>query len=84
MAYQALEIKPLIPERWSDLDSLFGPSDGRGGLILEGYPVDPLKGRLSDADAYHGLVSTFIKAGFMECARRSETRPIMRMCLTER
>ncbi|MBN2170907.1 MAG: GNAT family N-acetyltransferase [Candidatus Krumholzibacteriota bacterium] len=50
----------------------------RGGRIVEGYPVEPKKGRLPDAFAYHGLATAFRKAGFREVARRSPTRPIMR------
>lgn len=49
-----------------------------GGKIVEGYPLEPKKGRLPDPFVYTGLVSTFRKAGFSEALRRSETRPIMR------
>lgn len=51
---------------------------GRGGLLVEGYPVEPRTGRMPDAFAWTGLVKTFRRAGFVECARRSPTRPIMR------
>ena len=54
-----------------------------GGTVLEGYPVEPKRGRAPDPFVYTGLVSTFRKAGFVECARRSETRPIMRYYLKE-
>jgi GNAT superfamily N-acetyltransferase len=50
----------------------------QGGRILEGYPVAPKKDRIADPFAYTGLESAFRKAGFRECARRSETRPVMR------
>ncbi len=53
----------------------------RGGRTIEGYPVDPRKGRTADAFVYTGLVSAFRKAGFEEVLRRSETRPIMRLTL---
>jgi GNAT superfamily N-acetyltransferase len=56
----------------------------RGGRMVEGYPVDPKKGRTADAFVYTGLVSAFRKAGFKEVARRSETRPIMRLALHRR
>lgn len=46
--------------------------------IVEGYPVEPKKTGIPDPFAYHGLVSAFRKAGFLEVLRRSETRPIMR------
>jgi GNAT superfamily N-acetyltransferase len=50
-----------------------------GAKILEGYPVAPKKDRTPDAFAWTGLASAFKKAGFTEVARRSETRPIMRL-----
>jgi GNAT superfamily N-acetyltransferase len=50
----------------------------QGGRIVEGYPVEPKKGKTADVFAWTGLASFFKKAGFVECARRSETRPIMR------
>ena len=50
----------------------------RGGKILEAYPVEPKKSQIPDLFVYHGLASTFRKAGFTEVLRRSETRPIMR------
>lgn len=53
----------------------------KGARILEGYPVEPRKDRLPDAFAWTGLVSTFRKAGFHEVARRSQTRPIVRLAL---
>jgi GNAT superfamily N-acetyltransferase len=52
-----------------------------GGKIVEGYPIEPKKGRISNASAYTGLASTFRKAGFVEVARRSENRPIMRFLI---
>jgi GNAT superfamily N-acetyltransferase len=50
----------------------------QGARIVEGYPVEPKKGRMPDPFVYTGLVSTFRFAGFVEALRRSETRPIMR------
>jgi GNAT superfamily N-acetyltransferase len=49
----------------------------RGGRIIEGYPVEPKKDQ-PDAFVWTGLASAFIKAGFKEVERRSESRPIMR------
>jgi len=51
----------------------------RGARIVEGYPVEPRKGAMPDAFAYTGLAAAFRRAGFTEAARRSETRPIMRI-----
>ncbi len=53
----------------------------RGALVLEGYPVEPKSGRTADIYAYTGLASAFRQAGFIEVARRSATRPIMRKIL---
>jgi GNAT superfamily N-acetyltransferase len=50
----------------------------QGAKIVEGYPVEPRKGRMPDPFVYTGLISTFQSAGFEEVLRRSETRPIMR------
>jgi GNAT superfamily N-acetyltransferase len=49
----------------------------QGGKIVEGYPVDAKKD-MPPAFIYHGVAAAFQKAGFVEVARRSETRPIMR------
>ncbi len=48
-----------------------------GAEIVEGYPVEPTKTLTGDS-GYTGVASAFRKAGFMEVARSSETRPIMR------
>jgi GNAT superfamily N-acetyltransferase len=53
----------------------------QGGQVVEGYPVEPRKDRMPTLFAYTGFASTFEKAGFVECVRRSETRPIMRYYL---
>lgn len=49
-----------------------------GAHIVEGYPVDKSE-KTADAFVWTGLASTFRKAGFREVARRSATRPIMRL-----
>ncbi|MGQ9586419.1 MAG: hypothetical protein ACUVXG_13610 [Anaerolineae bacterium] len=48
---------------------------------MEGYLVEPRQGRVPAVFAYTGLASAFRHAGFVEVARRSETRPIMRFCM---
>jgi len=50
----------------------------QGGRIVEGYPVEPQKDDMPAVFAWTGLASAFLAAGFTECARRSDTRPIMR------
>jgi GNAT superfamily N-acetyltransferase len=54
----------------------------RGATIVEGYPVEPKTDRLPDAFAWTGLPSAFRAAGFVEVARRSPTRPIVRLIVT--
>lgn len=49
-----------------------------GARIVEGYPVQPKKGRWPDAFVYMGLPSAFRKAGFEEVCRPSPTRYVMR------
>ncbi|MCK6620553.1 MAG: GNAT family N-acetyltransferase [Calditrichaceae bacterium] len=52
----------------------------QGGKIVEGYPVEPKKPQ-PGAFVWTGLASAFRQAGFQECARRSETRPLMRLVI---
>ena len=54
----------------------------RGGRILEGYPVEPKAGGMPDPFVWTGTAAAFARAGFTEVARRSPTRPIMRLDLT--
>lgn len=52
----------------------------RGAKIVEGYPYDVDK-QQAPPFVWTGLVGSFTKAGFREAARRSKTRPIMRLPL---
>jgi len=51
------------------------------GLIIEGYPIEPDRTNYPAAYAWIGIASAFKPAGFIEVARRSSTRPIMRRSL---
>jgi GrpB-like predicted nucleotidyltransferase (UPF0157 family)/GNAT superfamily N-acetyltransferase len=53
----------------------------QGGQVVEAYPVEPGQANTADAFVFTGLASSFRKLGFVEAARRSETRPIMRLAL---
>lgn len=53
----------------------------RGATIVEGYPVEPRKESIPPLFAFTGLASAFRRAGFREVARRSPTRPIMRLAV---
>jgi hypothetical protein len=50
----------------------------RGAGIIESYPIDPHR-KISSGEIFTGLASVFQKAGFVEVARRSPARPIMRL-----
>jgi GNAT superfamily N-acetyltransferase len=54
----------------------------RGASILEAYPVEP-KGEVDipAAFAWTGIPSAYLSVGFEEIARRSPTRPILRISL---
>jgi len=54
-----------------------------GGKVVEGYPVEPKNRTLPPAFVWTGLATAFVRAGFVECARRSETRPIMRYAIRQ-
>lgn len=51
-----------------------------GATILEGYPTEPNKSQPAPF-VFTGLASAFRQAGFVEVARRSPTRPVMRLNL---
>jgi GNAT superfamily N-acetyltransferase len=48
-----------------------------GATSIEGYPVDPGDGRVSNASAFTGVLDMFRAAGFSEIARRGG-RPTLR------
>lgn len=52
-----------------------------GAQIIEGYPIDPKHDNLPPVSSFTGILSVFQEVGFVEVARRSEKRPIMRYVL---
>jgi GNAT superfamily N-acetyltransferase len=50
----------------------------QGAQLVEAYPTDPELDRRSPAEAYMGVLPSFIKAGFKEVARPSPGRVIVR------
>lgn len=50
----------------------------RGAKIVEAYPVVPYADAIPAAFAWTGVHTAYRKAGFVEVARRSRTRPVMR------
>jgi len=55
----------------------------QGAKMVEAYPVDPQR-KLGSGELYTGLLSVFLDAGFREVARRSPTRPIVRLRTAQR
>lgn len=53
----------------------------QGAIAVEGYPVEPRKDEMPAIYAWMGLASMFTRAGFVEMARRSEHRPVMRLVI---
>ncbi|HYI16712.1 MAG TPA: GNAT family N-acetyltransferase [Thermomicrobiales bacterium] len=51
---------------------------GHGARIVEAYPIDPRSPEVPPVFAWTGLLSAFEAVGFIEVARRSDTRPIVR------
>lgn len=51
---------------------------GQGARIVEGYPIEPTMEQTPDPFVWTGTPSAFRKAGFLEVARRSRTRSILR------
>jgi len=55
-----------------------------GARAVEGYPVDPAaRGTVSASELYHGTVSMFVAAGFVEVARPTPSRAVMRRPLAK-
>lgn len=53
----------------------------RGAALLEAYPVDESLGPVPADAAYHGLAGVLAGEGFVEVARRTPKRPVMRLRL---
>jgi GNAT superfamily N-acetyltransferase len=51
----------------------------QGATIVEGYPIAPKSDSAPDIYSFTGFLSTFQAAGFVEVARRSKHKPIMRL-----
>lgn len=53
----------------------------QGGTVVEAYPTKPKAERLPPVSSFMGLPAMFEQAGFVECARPSERRVVMRCYL---
>ena len=65
------------------LDGACALARSRGAAVVEGYPVEPASDRYPAVYAWTGFADAFRRTGFSECARRSDTRPIMRKHLVD-
>jgi GNAT superfamily N-acetyltransferase len=54
-----------------------------GAQIVEGYPIEPKNTDTPPVFAFTGTASAFRAAGFVEVARRSDTRPVMRYLIAD-
>ena len=54
-----------------------------GGRIVEAYPTEPRGRSLAPVSSYMGVPSVFLRAGFVECARPSKCKTVMRYYIQE-
>ncbi len=54
----------------------------QGGKVVEAYPTVPRKAKMPPVSSFMGFPAVFARAGFVECARPSEARMIMRCIIT--
>lgn len=60
------------------LKAAVGYAQAHGADIIEGYPIEPKDKTMPDVFAWTGILSTYLKAGFVEVKRHSPARPIVR------
>jgi GNAT superfamily N-acetyltransferase len=65
------------------LDGAVALAQEHGAPCVEAYPVDPTR-KMGSGELYTGLLSVFEAAGFSEVARRSPSRPVVRLALHNR
>lgn len=63
------------------IEAAVGYASTHGAAIVEGYPIAPQAGETPPVYSFTGFLSTFQTAGFVEVARRSPRKPIMRLYL---
>ncbi|MEV8272999.1 GNAT family N-acetyltransferase [Microbacterium sp. NPDC077184] len=64
------------------LDAAVTFARARGARVLEAYPIDPEAGRRHTANSlFHGLLSTFLSAGFREVGRSRPDRVVVALTL---
>jgi GNAT superfamily N-acetyltransferase len=63
------------------LDAAVDHARTHGARAVEGYPVDTDVTRATSNSLFHGALSTFLTAGFIEVARPTPSRPIVALAL---
>lgn len=63
------------------LDGAVAHARDRGADVLEAHPVDTGGGKAPGANLFHGVLSSFLAAGFAEVGRTGPKRPIVRLDL---
>lgn len=63
------------------LDAAVDFARAHDASLIEAYPVDPDGNRERPNDLWHGVLSTFLAAGFTETARAQPKRPVVRLHL---
>ena len=61
-----------------------GYAKQNGARVIEAYPTVPRKGELPPVSSFMGIPSLFERAGFVECARPSASKVILRRYLGRR
>lgn len=63
------------------LDAAVAHARRHGARIVEGYPVDTAAKKTTSNELFHGALSTFLGAGFVEVARPTASRPIVSLAV---
>jgi GNAT superfamily N-acetyltransferase len=56
----------------------------KGAKVIEAYPTNPRGGELPPVSSFMGIPAVYQRAGFVECARPSKSKIIMRYYLDRR
>ena len=61
------------------LGAAIGHARANGARVLEAFPVDTAEKKASSADLYHGVLTSFVTAGFHVVSRPQPSRPVVRL-----
>lgn len=65
------------------LDAAVDHARDNGAILVEAYPLDTAVKSATSNELYHGVLRTFLDAGFTEVARSTPNRPIVSLSLAE-